>query len=108
MTDNELETLRDRVLDVERRLNEHENMRSTAINALGIVQTHVERLQRRMTATVPPAVEAARQTTWLEQIAIVKTRVHAVEEWTTDMAKIVVEDHEMLREIVDLLKRGQR
>src|SRR5262249_14092372 len=106
MTDTEerIARLEGRVASLESRLAEHENMRSGAIDALHLMQGNVERLQRRMSATVPPAVDAAREISWLEQISIVKTRLRALEEWLQEETQIVVGHHDGIREILALLK----
>jgi hypothetical protein len=80
-------------------------MRSGAFDALAAVQGRVEHIQQRMNATIPPAVEVARQTGWLEQISIVNRRLLAAEEWLTEQAHIVVGHHDAIREILALLRR---
>jgi hypothetical protein len=113
---DELEQLRRRIAELEakaaeadevkHRFGEHEAMRSGAVDALRLVQGQVERLQHRIDMKVPDEVEQARARGWQEQDAIIKTRLHAAEEWLRELSTIAIEDHEMLRELLALMKRS--
>jgi uncharacterized coiled-coil protein SlyX len=105
MSDSERISLEARIEALEQRLALHESMRSGAIDALGLVQASIDRLQRRM-VSLPPEVEAARQSGWLETAAIIKTRQRATDEWLQELARIVVTHHDLITEIVGMLKRG--
>jgi hypothetical protein len=101
---NELET---RIAALERRLAEHENMRNGAFDALKAVQSRVMHLQQRISAPMPPAVEAARESMSLERLAVVLTEQRALREYCDELSSVVIEDHTILREIVTLLRRNE-
>jgi hypothetical protein len=91
--------------DVKRRLTGHEGLRSGAIDGLLAVQRSIEHLQRRITP-LPPEVEMSRQTSWLEQAAIIKTRLRADEEAYEELRAVIVELFTMTKEVMELLKPG--
>jgi hypothetical protein len=90
---------------VRRRLDTHESNRAGAIDALTMVQTDVERLQRRITATVPPAIEAARSGGMLEKYAVLATRVRALEEQFWELSVLAVDTYTAMKELIELMKR---
>jgi hypothetical protein len=106
MNDDRVTQLETEVNDLKQRLHQHEEMRSGAFDALAAVQSRMEKLVQRMPVTAPPEVQAEREGGMLQQYAILATRLRAVEEWLREMSPIVLENHEMLKEWLILLKNG--
>ena len=115
---NELDNLRAEVADLQRRLSEHENLRSTAIDALHGVSARTGDLEKRLHTSEKlhaavlqgfekaPAIEAARENGLLPKVAEVATRVRALEEAYADLRDFSVSLFETLRDITDLLRRA--
>ena len=108
MTEERIVQLETEVADLKRRLAAHEDMRSGAIEALAGVSTRIGRLQDRVAVTTHPALDAAREKGLLPKYSQLATRQRAVEEQFHELAGIVAEDHDVLREILALLRKDER
>jgi len=94
-----------RIAALEHRLAAHENMRGAAFDALNAVQSRMGRIQQRLAYADPPELAATREEGLMPTLALIKTEQRRQREWLDELSRVVIDDHEILREIVTLLER---
>jgi hypothetical protein len=105
MNDNhEVDALRAEVADLKRRLHAHENLRSGAIDALGAINTRMDRIQARLAGVTHPVLAAAREESAPALFGRLSARLGASEEWLRELSRIMIEDHDLLQEILAMLR----